>query len=122
MYHLLLCPHGTVQYEHEKEPSYWDAQARATLDAALKLRPRDHRAKNLILFLGDGKVTLLLWNLILNKPYWLYLAKKKKKTNKLQPPLTDKDNGEVCAVTESTEEMWLGRWDAVHKNISLTMC
>lgn len=42
-------------YELEREPAYWDAQARATLDAALKLRPRDHQAKNLILFLGDGK-------------------------------------------------------------------
>uniref|UniRef100_A0A671Z3V8 Alkaline phosphatase n=1 Tax=Sparus aurata TaxID=8175 RepID=A0A671Z3V8_SPAAU len=41
-------------HELEKEPAYWDAQARATLDAALKLRPRDHQAKNLILFLGDG--------------------------------------------------------------------
>lgn len=41
-------------YDLEKEPSYWDAQARMTLDAALKLRPREHRAKNIILFLGDG--------------------------------------------------------------------
>ncbi|CAL8309769.1 unnamed protein product [Lota lota] len=40
--------------EREKEPAYWDAQARDTLVAALKLRPREHRAKNLILFLGDG--------------------------------------------------------------------
>ncbi|KAM3876368.1 alkaline phosphatase, intestinal, tandem duplicate 1 [Diretmus argenteus] len=43
-----------VQYEREKEPAYWDAQARETLDAALKLRPWEHRAKNIILFLGDG--------------------------------------------------------------------
>lgn len=42
-------------YDLEKEPSYWDAQARMTLDAALKLRPREHRAKNIILFLGDGE-------------------------------------------------------------------
>ncbi|XP_034567264.1 intestinal-type alkaline phosphatase-like isoform X2 [Notolabrus celidotus] len=41
-------------YDLEKEPAYWDAQAMATLDAALKLRPRDHQAKNIILFLGDG--------------------------------------------------------------------
>uniref|UniRef100_A0A3Q3JWV1 Alkaline phosphatase n=1 Tax=Monopterus albus TaxID=43700 RepID=A0A3Q3JWV1_MONAL len=41
-------------YELEKEPAYWDAQARATLDAALKLHPRKYRAKNIILFLGDG--------------------------------------------------------------------
>ncbi|XP_061636509.1 alkaline phosphatase-like isoform X1 [Phyllopteryx taeniolatus] len=43
-----------VLYEHEREPAYWDAQAKATLDAALKLRPREHQAKNVILFLGDG--------------------------------------------------------------------
>lgn len=42
-------------YDLEKEPWYWDAQARTTLDAALKLRPREHRAKNIILFLGDGE-------------------------------------------------------------------
>uniref|UniRef100_A0A3Q2QVB1 Alkaline phosphatase n=1 Tax=Fundulus heteroclitus TaxID=8078 RepID=A0A3Q2QVB1_FUNHE len=36
------------------DPSYWDANAKATLDAALKLHPRQHRAKNIILFLGDG--------------------------------------------------------------------
>lgn len=60
---LLLCPVGAAQYELEKDPSYWDAQARATLDAALKLRPREHQAKNVILFLGDGKVILSLWNL-----------------------------------------------------------
>ncbi|XP_056894070.1 alkaline phosphatase, intestinal, tandem duplicate 1 [Takifugu flavidus] len=41
-------------HELEKEPAYWDAQARATLGAALRLRPRDHQARNLILFLGDG--------------------------------------------------------------------
>lgn len=46
---------GAALYELEKEPAYWDAQARATLDAALKLRPRDHQAKNIILFLGDGR-------------------------------------------------------------------
>uniref|UniRef100_A0A3B5L9J5 Alkaline phosphatase n=1 Tax=Xiphophorus couchianus TaxID=32473 RepID=A0A3B5L9J5_9TELE len=32
----------------------WDSKAKATLDAALKLHPRQHRAKNIILFLGDG--------------------------------------------------------------------
>ncbi|CAK6968789.1 alkaline phosphatase%2C intestinal, tandem duplicate 1 isoform X1 [Scomber scombrus] len=45
---------GAELNEREKEPSYWDAQARATLDAALKLRPQEHQAKNIILFLGDG--------------------------------------------------------------------
>uniref|UniRef100_A0A8C8A3D8 Alkaline phosphatase n=1 Tax=Oryzias sinensis TaxID=183150 RepID=A0A8C8A3D8_9TELE len=41
-------------HEIEKEPAYWNAQAKAALNAALKLHPRHHRAKNLILFLGDG--------------------------------------------------------------------
>lgn len=53
--YLRVCFHGAALYELEKEPAYWDAQARATLDAALKLRPRDHQAKNIILFLGDGR-------------------------------------------------------------------
>lgn len=53
--HFCVCFHGAALYELEREPSYWDAQARATLDAALKLRPREHQAKNLILFLGDGR-------------------------------------------------------------------
>lgn len=52
--HMSVFP-GTALHELEREPAYWDAQARATLDAALKLRPRDHQAKNLILFLGDGR-------------------------------------------------------------------
>uniref|UniRef100_A0A8C5DU34 Alkaline phosphatase n=1 Tax=Gouania willdenowi TaxID=441366 RepID=A0A8C5DU34_GOUWI len=43
-----------VLYDLEKEPAYWDTQARTTLEAALKLRPREHRAKNTVLFLGDG--------------------------------------------------------------------
>ncbi|KAJ8403190.1 hypothetical protein AAFF_G00354070 [Aldrovandia affinis] len=40
--------------EREKDPAYWNSQARETLQAALRLRPLSHRAKNLILFLGDG--------------------------------------------------------------------
>lgn len=51
---ICACFHGAVLYELEKEPAYWDAQARATLDAALKLHPRKYQAKNIILFLGDG--------------------------------------------------------------------
>lgn len=46
------CP--LVSDTQEREPAYWNAQARETLQAALKLRPLDHRAKNIILFLGDG--------------------------------------------------------------------
>lgn len=57
-----VCFQGAELNEREKEPSYWDAQARATLDAALKLRPQEHQAKNIILFLGDGRVMLSLLN------------------------------------------------------------
>lgn len=46
--------HNQEDYDHEKEPGYWDAQARQSLDAALRLRPLEHQAKNIILFLGDG--------------------------------------------------------------------
>ena len=52
---VFVAVHRPALYEREKEPAYWDAQARDTLVAALKLRPREHRAKNLILFLGDGR-------------------------------------------------------------------
>ncbi|XP_056116500.1 alkaline phosphatase, intestinal, tandem duplicate 1 [Rhinichthys klamathensis goyatoka] len=40
--------------EWEKEPVYWNDQARRTLQTALTLPLRAHRAKNTILFLGDG--------------------------------------------------------------------
>ncbi|XP_026092215.1 intestinal-type alkaline phosphatase-like [Carassius auratus] len=40
--------------EWEREPAYWNDQARRTLEAALTLPLRAHRAKNLILFVGDG--------------------------------------------------------------------
>ncbi|XP_049321617.1 alkaline phosphatase, intestinal, tandem duplicate 1 [Astyanax mexicanus] len=40
--------------EWETDPSFWNDQARRTLEDALKLRPRVHRAKNIILFVGDG--------------------------------------------------------------------
>ncbi|XP_060098723.1 alkaline phosphatase-like [Heteronotia binoei] len=40
--------------EDEKDPKYWNARARQTLESALQLTPVAHRAKNIILFLGDG--------------------------------------------------------------------
>lgn len=55
LWHVCVCIHNTALHELEKEPEYWDAQARTTLGAALKLRPRDHQARNIILFLGDGR-------------------------------------------------------------------
>ncbi|XP_019904309.1 alkaline phosphatase, intestinal, tandem duplicate 1 isoform X2 [Esox lucius] len=55
---LLLTAAGLVSteanQEKEREPAYWNAQAKETLQAALRLRPLTHRAKNIILFLGDG--------------------------------------------------------------------
>ncbi|XP_027013936.1 alkaline phosphatase, intestinal, tandem duplicate 1 [Tachysurus fulvidraco] len=38
----------------EADPSYWNEQAKKMLHDALELQPRNHRAKNIILFLGDG--------------------------------------------------------------------
>uniref|UniRef100_A0A8C3ME06 Alkaline phosphatase n=1 Tax=Geospiza parvula TaxID=87175 RepID=A0A8C3ME06_GEOPR len=38
----------------EENPSFWYKQAAAAIDASLKLQPRIHEAKNLIIFLGDG--------------------------------------------------------------------
>lgn len=55
LWHDCICFHEAALHELEKEPAYWDAQASATLGAALKLRPRDHQARNIILFLGDGR-------------------------------------------------------------------
>ncbi|XP_005419174.1 intestinal-type alkaline phosphatase [Geospiza fortis] len=46
----LIC---TVPAE-EENPSFWYKQAAAAIDASLKLQPRIHEAKNLIIFLGDG--------------------------------------------------------------------
>ncbi|KAL1023318.1 hypothetical protein UPYG_G00039170 [Umbra pygmaea] len=43
-----------AEQDREREPAYWNAQAKEMLQAALRLRPRAHRAKNIILFLGDG--------------------------------------------------------------------
>ncbi|XP_076879969.1 alkaline phosphatase, intestinal, tandem duplicate 1 isoform X2 [Brachyhypopomus gauderio] len=38
----------------EAEPFYWNAQAKKSLDDALSLQPRVYRAKNIVLFVGDG--------------------------------------------------------------------
>ncbi|EMP27515.1 Intestinal-type alkaline phosphatase 1 [Chelonia mydas] len=40
--------------EEEKAPAYWNERARRTLESALNLAPVTRRAKNIILFLGDG--------------------------------------------------------------------
>ncbi|NXI38536.1 PPBI phosphatase, partial [Galbula dea] len=38
----------------EEEPSFWNKQAAAAIEASFNIRPRISKAKNLILFLGDG--------------------------------------------------------------------
>ncbi|NWV21506.1 PPBI phosphatase, partial [Origma solitaria] len=38
----------------EENPSFWDKQAAAAIEASFKIQPRISEAKNLILFLGDG--------------------------------------------------------------------
>ncbi|NXN85693.1 PPBI phosphatase, partial [Bombycilla garrulus] len=38
----------------EENPSFWNNQAAAAIEASLKIQPRIRQAKNLILFLGDG--------------------------------------------------------------------
>ncbi|KAI1892145.1 hypothetical protein AGOR_G00150970 [Albula goreensis] len=57
---LLVRPHpGTAsrqgsEAEQERDPAFWNSKARDALQAALGLQPRAYRAKNIILFLGDG--------------------------------------------------------------------
>ncbi len=53
--------HGVVFVllaEWEREPEYWNHQARRTLQAALTLPLRAHRAKNILLFIGDGELPI----------------------------------------------------------------
>ncbi|KAG9333820.1 hypothetical protein JZ751_010071 [Albula glossodonta] len=40
--------------EQERDPAFWNSKAKDALQAALGLQPRAYRAKNIILFLGDG--------------------------------------------------------------------
>ncbi|XP_068020003.1 intestinal-type alkaline phosphatase-like isoform X1 [Melanerpes formicivorus] len=40
--------------EEEEDPSFWNKQAAAAIEASFRLQPRIGQAKNLILFLGDG--------------------------------------------------------------------
>ncbi|XP_051549607.1 intestinal-type alkaline phosphatase [Myxocyprinus asiaticus] len=52
---VLSCFKGgfTVNPEEEK-PNFWHVKAKQALNTALSMKPNMHRAKNLILFLGDG--------------------------------------------------------------------
>lgn len=39
----------------EEDPSFWNKQAAAAIEASFTIQPRIRQAKNLILFLGDGE-------------------------------------------------------------------
>ncbi|XP_064577600.1 intestinal-type alkaline phosphatase [Zonotrichia leucophrys gambelii] len=53
---LCLCAglSAAVIPAEEENPSFWYKQAAAAIEASLQLQPRIHKAKNLIIFLGDG--------------------------------------------------------------------
>ncbi|XP_038039473.2 intestinal-type alkaline phosphatase [Anas platyrhynchos] len=51
---LLLAPLAAAASDAEKTPGYWNEGARRRLEAALALQPAAQRAKNIILFVGDG--------------------------------------------------------------------
>uniref|UniRef100_A0A8C5PSN5 Alkaline phosphatase n=1 Tax=Leptobrachium leishanense TaxID=445787 RepID=A0A8C5PSN5_9ANUR len=44
---------ATIPVE-ESRPDFWNEKMATAIDGALKLKPIEHRARNLILFLGDG--------------------------------------------------------------------
>nr|XP_047932605.1 intestinal-type alkaline phosphatase-like [Anser cygnoides] len=51
---LLLAPLAAAASDAEKTPGYWNEGAKRRLEAALALQPAARRAKNIILFMGDG--------------------------------------------------------------------
>ncbi|XP_077204218.1 intestinal-type alkaline phosphatase 1-like [Paroedura picta] len=51
---LGLALSGAVIPVEEENPAFWDHKAAVAIQESLSLRPQHHRAKNLILFLGDG--------------------------------------------------------------------
>ncbi|KAL8188208.1 UNVERIFIED_CONTAM: hypothetical protein K2H54_063073 [Gekko kuhli] len=51
---LGLALSGAVIPAEEEDPAFWNKKASQAIQQALYLRPRHYRAKNLILFLGDG--------------------------------------------------------------------
>lgn len=65
---FLLCLNDTADFtsylqtncffmsaDDELLPSYWNNKAKEALHTALKIQPNVHKAKNVILFLGDGE-------------------------------------------------------------------
>ncbi|NXC47438.1 PPBI phosphatase, partial [Penelope pileata] len=57
---LALClglwagPGTAIDPVEEEDPSFWNRQAAAAIEAAFQIQPRTTEAKNLIIFLGDG--------------------------------------------------------------------
>ncbi|KAK2530986.1 hypothetical protein Q9966_008845 [Columba livia] len=45
---------GTSIFVEEENPSFWNNQAAAAIQASFNIQPRIREAKNLIIFLGDG--------------------------------------------------------------------
>ena len=45
---------GRVDWSVEKDPSFWNDQARSSIDELLQRQENHRLAKNVILFLGDG--------------------------------------------------------------------
>lgn len=45
---------GRTDWSVEEHPSFWNEQARVSIEEMLQRRENTRRAKNVILFLGDG--------------------------------------------------------------------
>lgn len=57
MLHLTISVMLQIDTEQEKDPKFWNVWAQKTLKNALTLQSLNkNKAKNLILFLGDGKI------------------------------------------------------------------
>ncbi|XP_067897588.1 intestinal-type alkaline phosphatase-like [Heterodontus francisci] len=50
----LVCGSSAVIPAEEEDPMFWNTKAQETLKNSLEIQPLKHRAKNVILFLGDG--------------------------------------------------------------------
>ncbi len=51
---LIITPHFLLTAYAEESPDSWYAQGRAVVAKAKKMKPMTHKARNVILFLGDG--------------------------------------------------------------------
>lgn len=59
--------------EQEKNPEFWNTMAQRTLKTALSVQNLNkNKAKNLILFLGDGKSLKYFLIFIRGKKIWMF--------------------------------------------------